>query len=174
MTVHQIRPEMTADYLRSVFIYDENTGVFTWRRTVASRAKAGTVAGYVTEAGYIRIEHQGKAYMAHVLAWLYVYGVWPDKLLDHKDEDKANNRIGNLRLATSSENQQNITKPQRNNKSGVTGVCWHKQHERWYARICINGKTKVLGLFDDLEDAKIAYERAQQELHTFLIKKEAA
>lgn len=46
------------------------------------------------------------------------------------------------------------------NTSGVTGVVWHKQVGKWYARLWNKGKATSLGLFDTLEEAKAARERA--------------
>ncbi|MDA6380520.1 HNH endonuclease signature motif containing protein [Escherichia coli] len=65
----------------------------------------------------------GKAYPAHRLAWLIVYGTMPDGFIDHINRVRTDNRISNLRLVTHSENMQN-RKIQKNNKSGYRGVSW--------------------------------------------------
>ena len=39
------------------------------------------------------------------------------------------------------------------NTSGITGVHWHKNHQKWQANIKINQKTKYLGIFINKEDA---------------------
>lgn len=55
----------------------------------------------------------------------------------------------------------------KNNRSGYNGVSWHKQHQKWYAYICLNKKVKFLGLFDDkLEAAKVAQEAKKQQTGT--------
>ena len=41
----------------------------------------------------------------------------------------------------------------RSNTSGVTGVTWDKSIGKWLAQIRLDGKTKHLGYFDDLEEA---------------------
>jgi len=49
-------------------------------------------------------------------------------------------------------------------KSGRTskykGVCWHKQHCRWYAQIQKDHKNVYLGLYSDPVEAAKAYDRA--------------
>jgi len=50
----------------------------------------------------------GKRYYAHRLAWLYVYGVWPDGDTDHINRNKHDNRIANLRSCSRSENMLNV------------------------------------------------------------------
>lgn len=49
-------------------------------------------------------------------------------------------------------------------KSGHVGVAWHKGHQKWIAYITISGKQKYLGVFNDLDDAIAAREKAVSEL----------
>lgn len=57
--------------------------------------------------GYERISCGSTSVMTHRLAWFLYHGEWPDKLVDHIDQDKLNNRIENLRLADARENALN-------------------------------------------------------------------
>ena len=50
---------------------------------------------------------------------------------------------------------------QRNNKSGVTGVVWVEQINRWTAQITYQKKRIHLGSFENLEDAIKARENAE-------------
>ena len=75
--------------------------------------------------------------------------------VDHKNNDRTNNDISNLRFATANENQQN-RKLSSNNTSKVKGVSFHKRAKKWRAQIKIDGISIYIGLFDNLEDAKIA------------------
>lgn len=97
--------------------------------------------------------------MAHRLAWLYVYGEWPDAEIDHINGNTGDNRISNLRPATRAQNGANRGR-QTNNASGVKGVCWHAQSGKWRAMIRISGKSRHLGLFNDIGAAAAAYARA--------------
>lgn len=63
------------------------------------------------------------------------------------------NRKNNLRIVTQKVNSRN-RKPSKNNKSGVTGVCYNKLRNKWEAQIKANGRTRYLGLFDELQEAK--------------------
>ena len=79
-----------------------------------------------------------------------------DKLcVDHKDNDRANNHISNLRFATSKENSRN-SKLSNNNTSNVKGVYWHKRVKKWCAQITIDGIQIHIGYFDNLDDARTA------------------
>ena len=79
-----------------------------------------------------------------------------DKLcVDHKDNNKANNHVSNLRFATSKENNQNSS-IRLDNISKVKGVPFHKRVKKWHAQITIDGIRIHIGYYDDLEDAKIA------------------
>lgn len=48
-----------------------------------------------------------------------------------------------------------------NNKLGIKGIGWHKQHKKFAARIRVGGKLVHLGYFFCLEKAKLAYRRAK-------------
>ena len=75
--------------------------------------------------------------------------------VDHKDNNRTNNYISNLRFATNKENKQNSSISSRNT-SNVKGVCWEKSHKKWRAQIKIDGIRIHIGYYDNLEDAKIA------------------
>ena len=51
-----------------------------------------------------------------------------------------------------------------NSSSKYRGVCWHKASNKWRAQIQINNKTKYLGLFDNEEDAYLAYKKVYDEI----------
>ena len=50
------------------------------------------------------------------------------------------------------------------NTSGTTGVDWFRRKGEWRARITLKGKTYHLGLFDKLEEAVAARQKAEAEL----------
>ena len=83
---------------------------------------------------------------------------------DHIDGDGLNNRRGNLRACSNSENQRNRGS-QANNTSGFKGVSWDKETGKWAANIRVNGKQKRLGRHDTPEEAYQAYCDASIELH---------
>lgn len=87
------------------------------------------------------------SYKAHRLAWLYIYGEWPSDQIDHINHIRTDNRIKNLRDASSYENSKNQSIP-KNNTSGVLGVGWNKLGRKWRSNISVNGKRLHLGCFD--------------------------
>lgn len=163
---------ITAEYVRARLDYDPETGTFTWKpksggdlQTNAWNAHwAGKVAGTPHKRGYIVITLDERKWLAHRLAWLYVFGEWPAGGLDHKDKDTSNNAIANLRPASQSQNNWNTSK-RRNNSSGFKGVTWHAARQKWTAWVCVNRKSKYLGLFNTPEEAAAAYAEAARKLH---------
>lgn len=143
------RRDLTAERLRELLVYNPDTGIFT-RRVDRKRYKAGTVIGRPGR-GYWLIDVDGITHVAHRLAWLYVHGEWPSEL-DHINRNGLDNRLSNLRVATSGENQRNIGL-RSDNKSGYKGVHFHKKSGRWRAQIWVAGKGYTLGLQDTAEEA---------------------
>lgn len=154
---------ITAEHVRELFHYDPDTGVIT-RIVSRSGAKAGSVAGALHQSGYINIKIYRRTYKAHRIAWLYMYGEWPQQQLDHINGNRADNRICNLRSATANENSRN-RKTHRNNTSGYKGVTWYARARKWQASICVNGKKKCIGYFKCPQAAHEAYCSASVMLH---------
>lgn len=141
---------MTQDELKSFLEYNNETGIFIWRVHRTGMATKGDVAGYKHVSGYIHIGLKGKDYKAHRLAWLYMYGKFPDCGMhtDHINRKLDDNRICNLRIISPSENARNRN-TRIDNKSGVTGVQWHKRSKKWYVTV----GNKYIGMFERKEDA---------------------
>lgn len=102
-------------------IYDPSkpTGL-AWKNPSGPRVKAGDQAGFMY-GPYYRIVFRRKSYPCHVVVWVLHHGPVPPHLdVDHEDNNKLNNLIGNLRLATKSQNQYNAKS--NKNKLGVKGL----------------------------------------------------
>jgi hypothetical protein len=113
---HRDLPDLVV--LRQLLAYEPTTGIFTWKRRPLSMFAterafstwnaryADKIAGNVDPKGYRRIVVQYRLCWEHRLAWLYVHGTAPQKPLeiDHKDGNRQNNRIANLRVVTRSQN----------------------------------------------------------------------
>ena len=84
--------------------------------------------------------------------------------VDHINGDGLDNRKCNLRLCSIAENNCNRLK-NKNNTSGYKGVIWHKMANKWQAYIKYQNKKIYIGLFYNIEDAAIAYNRAALKYH---------
>jgi hypothetical protein len=154
--------------IKEYLSYDPLTGLFTRLKT-SGGSIAGTIVGYKRIDNYILIGHKNRKYLAHRLAWWFVYGEMPDCAIDHINEDPSDNRICNLRLDVNRENYHNITSPQKNNTSGFRGVSWHKLMHKWRSRIRVKNKEYIIGYYDTPELAHAAYLCAKRELHPFWV-----
>lgn len=158
---------LTASRLREILHYDPETGVFT-RLVHRGGEMPGAIAGSLDPVnGYVRICIDGVSYKAHRLAWLYMKGEWPAALIDHRNMNRADNRLDNLRPATVMQNNQNVHAARVDSRSGVRGVSWSATPGRWRATISVNGRQHHIGYFDDLEAAATARLAAQAALHPF-------
>lgn len=155
--------KLTADRLRELLHYDPCTGVFTRLVSLSHRTKVGDVAGVEHGNGYLRINVDAQRYFAHRLAWLYMTGSWPTGEVDHIDGARGNNRWENLRDVTRSENNQNHRAARSDSRSGLIGVIKHGPSYR--ARITVNRKVHLLGVFPTPQAAFGAYLDAKRRLH---------
>lgn len=156
---------LTQAQLVHVLDYCSETGVFKWCIKPSIRTNAGDVAGSVTARGYVNISISAKLYRAHRLAWLYVYGSWPDGVVDHINGNPSDNRIANLRVTEQKRNSEN-QRLHANNKSGFRGVHWHKKQQQWVAMVGHNWKRIHIGSFNDLAEAVAAVKLARDKLFT--------
>jgi hypothetical protein len=154
------RNDLTADEVRALFDYDQDTGIFTWRVSPNRAIRAGSIAGCCSHPwGYRRIGIGGTHYLAHRLAVLWVKGKWPREEVNHINGKTDDNRWCNLREATNAERARNcrhhVTSP-----SPFKGVFWSKAARKWQAQITVDQKRRYLGCFSDPKKARAAYRKA--------------
>ncbi len=160
------KKELTQSEIHRVLCYNPLSGNFMWRVALGKRIKVGGRAGttcrnYQNGRLNRRIRIHGRAYSAHILAFIYMRGYWPSQEIDHKDRDGLNNRWLNLREATHSQNQAN-SGLQKNNKLGIKGVCL-RTNGKYHAKIDFNCKRYHLGDFNTSEAASRAYWKAAKK-----------
>lgn len=126
------------------FICDFNKGILY---------RDGEPVGCKDAYGYLIVGVNYKLYKVHRIIWEMKNGAIPKGLvIDHINQDKSDNRLLNLRLATKSQNALNA-KVRSDNQQKCTGVSWKKDKKKYKAYITLNGKQRHLGYFNDKEDA---------------------
>jgi hypothetical protein len=154
------KPLPPVELLRERLHYDSATGQLTWVKPASTKMKPGDRAGWTGGNRRIYVRFNGD-FLVHRVAWAMHHGVDPGETeIDHVNGDPSDNRIDNLRLATRFEQMRNTRKPV-DNRSGVKGVCWDKQHQKWRARV---GST-FLGIFPTLEEAAATVRAARENIH---------
>lgn len=151
---------ITQEELKRLLDYNPNTGIFTWKNSSRGRSK-GKVAGHLAKIGYITIRINFKLYMAHRLAFLFMFGYLPEYSIDHINRIRNDNRISNLREA-SQQCQMRNSSMLKNNNTGIKGVSWADCEKKWIADVKVNGKLKRLGRFNNFEDAVYTRFAAEQ------------
>lgn len=148
---------------RRLFTYDATTGILAYKRSSGKR-KCGDIAGTVGRHGYRLVCIDSRQYLAHRVIWAMAYDEQPPVVLDHINRNKDDNRISNLREATTSHNAANCGL-RSHNSSGFRGVHFCKQTKRWRADITIMGKVKNLGRYRTPTDAHLAWFFAASRVH---------
>lgn len=147
--------------LRSAFRYDYETGVVSRRSVDGWREHKPSISSN----GYDRIGFQSKRYGAHRLIWALVTGAWPKFDIDHKNGNRLDNRLCNLRHVDRSTNLENIRAAKSHNKStGVLGV-YVSPKGLITSRIQVKGRGLYLGAFPSITEAHAAYLDAKRQHH---------
>jgi hypothetical protein len=99
--------------LRNTYIYDAIKGQLFFKDEFDTSAK---LAGYQEKNGYWSIYIKGQTYKLHRILFYIFHGRDPaEKVIDHINGDKGDNRILNLRAVT---NRQNLTNTKANRERG--------------------------------------------------------
>ena len=118
---------------------------------------------------YINVKINKKDYKLHRIIYKYFNPDWDitdnsrNNLIDHININPLDNKIENLRVVNHSQNMRNRNKF-KNCSSKYKGVYWDKKFNKWGAQITINYEKKYLGLFDNEEEAHLAYKKEYDKL----------
>ena len=137
-----------------------------FRLQASGGQKIGAVAGWETTCNgkrYKKINIKKKTYYLHQVIFFYHYGYIP-KYIDHADGNSLNNKIENLRMATRSQNLYNCRISSRNT-SGVKGVSWDKNRNKWHVQVISEKKVVFQKRFDDIELAEFVAIEARNKYH---------
>ena len=125
-------PTITQALLRADFDYHPDG--FLIRTRAYNNVGVGKIAGCLGHDGYWQLMWNRKMYRAHRLIYLWHHGHLPE-LIDHIDQDRANNRIENLRAADKRLNALN-------NKA--KNVSFNNRLKLWVVQVGdLQGKTHV-------------------------------
>ena len=131
------------------------------RHIVSGRKWSAVKSGEKTYAAHVdRANGKSRTTYMHRL----IQGVRAGQSVDHKNGDSLDNRRSNLRVASQTQNMQNVGVT-KSNTSGYKGVNWNMAASKWHARIRVDGKRLHLGLFESAEDAHAAYVAAAKKYH---------
>jgi hypothetical protein len=171
--------QIPLDRLRTLLSYDPESGNLTWLDRPRSdfaddrsftrwqRYRVGHVAGCIGPGsrGYVCICIAGLNHLGHRIGWGLHYGAAVAGQIDHINGDRADNRISNLREVDSLGNSRNAALA-KNNKSGVTGVCWSTVFNLWVVGIGVNNGWVNLGRYASKVEA-IAVRKAAERQYGF-------
>lgn len=134
---------LTGSQIGAIFSACPETGEIFWKRT-ERRGWIGRRAGVIKSGnrfdggGYRIITVGSKPYRkyiyAHRLIWMWSTGDLPQGEIDHRNGNRDDNRIENLRDIPVHGNRKNRGKS-RNNTSGYKWVSWNKRNGSWCASI---------------------------------------
>lgn len=132
--------------------------------------KGGFLSACPNRDGYLQVVfHKNgcrKNFTVHVLVAMAFHGHIPDGthkiVVDHKDNNKLNNRSDNLKLISQ---RENTSKDKEGGTSQYIGVYLDKNNNKWIATIHFKGRVVHLGYFNLEIDAANAYQKALKELN---------
>ena len=161
----------SVEYLHQCFDYDPVTGLLQWKQRpekhfqnvrsfkTTTKRYAGQIAGSLSVYGYVLIHLDGKEVHASRIIYKMHHLVDPG-IIDHKDRDRTNNKLANLRNVTNIQNARNRSETRETRcLPGVKTV-----GRKFQARIGTERRYIHLGTFNTAEQAHTAYRNASIRL----------
>jgi hypothetical protein len=142
-------------------VFEYRDGELYWKILHGRKNVKGAKAGFAWNDGYLGVGFNKKLYRIHRVIFEMHHGYCP-KFIDHIDGNKQNNRIENLREATSNQNGYN-TKLSSRNTTGVKGVSF--DGKKYRVRFKVDGKAKSFGSYFDIDYAKFVSEAMRYKYH---------
>ena len=111
-----------------------------------------------TDQGYIITHIEGRNVRLH----RFILDIYDDRMVDHINRNKRDNRKSNLRIVTKQQNSINRIASKKS-KTGIKGVSL-LPNGMYIARIMKDGKNIHLGCYQTIDEAKYARGKAEIEL----------
>ena len=116
--------------------------------------------------GYGRFWFTDSLRAAHRVAYELEVGPIPAGMeIDHACHTPACVKPTHLRPVTKKQNMENLLDARRDSRSGVRGVYWREDRQRWIARVQHNGR-EYTKAFTDFDDASKHVVDLRNELYT--------
>jgi hypothetical protein len=124
--------------------------------------------GQVNELGYGLFWRDGRGgHRAHRIAWELTNGPIPEGMvLDHRCHNATCVNPDHLRVCTQKQNTEHKRGAYRGNPSGIRGVHWRKDTNKWTGSVMHNYKKYNVGCFDTKREAEAAVIALRLELFT--------
>ena len=133
------------------------------RLSTGNKMKFFLVGSKKNDNTYYGINFKKNCLRVHRLFFYWHYGYLP-KLVDHKDRNRFNNKIENLRESTKSNNNRNKNKTKKKTSSKYKGVTWEKTTKKWKAQFSFNAKNIRIGAYESEDEAGQAINNKIREL----------
>lgn len=144
----------TQEKLQSLFDYQD--GELYWKASRSGIKDEFSRLGSVNQTGYVHGGIDRVVYKLHRLIYIYFHGDIPDGMeIDHRNGNRVDNKIENLRCLSHQMNMFNQTKAKG----------WTKHRNKFQSEIKLpTGERKFLGTFNTKEEASTAYFNEKQRV----------
>lgn len=139
--------------LKNYLHYGTDSGRITW---TATGKEATTITGH----GTVIVKLGKKTFKAEELAIFLKTGAWPKHFVGFRNYDPQDLKYRNLHQHQGRGKAQKMP----GDKSGVTGVMWHKPTQKWRARFQFKGVEYHCGEYYKIELAKMALDAKREEV----------
>lgn len=139
-------------------LFEYRDGALYRKIRVSRSTKIGDKINGMSGNGYRKTQIFGQCCLVHRVVYKMHHGGCPENI-DHINGNRSDNRINNLRPATTVQNGGN-RKKQKNTTSQYKGVSWCQRLQSWKSGIYPGNKLKHLGYFSVEKEAAKAYDRA--------------
>lgn len=177
------RSDITPELCRQLLRYEPETGKLFWLPRPASMFNSTTQspnvacgvwnARFAGEEAFITLNDAGYRYSsihaikvrAHRVIWMMQTGedIPEGMLIDHINGVRDDNRWVNLRLASRSQNNHNRHRTRSDSISGIRGVKYRAERDRYVAVLRVDGRERKFGSFRTAAEAHARFLEVERQ-----------